>query len=168
MFIPAVVFTVLMWLGLGAAGICALLLRVNGFKWQPLAGIAIGLIVGLGPRAMTTHVIVVSDSGGPMDVDQHRMLGSREYRFSDGNTVKLAASKDTIVVNDSQQMLVKKSVRYGSGILARLPSTPEQIEPGTFKEFVGTIDPIGPTDRPPSSVSVSRGSTFTSRDWLTW
>jgi hypothetical protein len=121
---------------------------------QWLAGLA-----ALGAIALTLFVyfahgdvIVVTERGGSVRAERQIDLG--------------ASSDETIVRNGSSHDLRVVEREYGAGI--GFGTDPIRIAPGAEVKVHGEIQYLGPTNPPPSSITVDSKLPFAYRQWLTW
>ena len=126
-------------------------------------GILPGIIVPMIIYAQTVSVIDVHRDG---QIDTYLGLGSSSYTSSDGQSVEAKRDdyKDVIIINGSDRDMALETIGYGSIIYASL-SGPDIIKAHSI--FKTASDPdYYPGETPPHSVSVSKGSSGTSRTWL--
>jgi len=107
-------------------------------------------------------VYLVKDNGSKT----YTVIGPLNYKFQNGEKVRIKKETNTIVINDSNQYLTLESVDYGFSSILYGGKYKSIIKPYTYFSSAEEIDYKFEYDSPPEKIEVQGRSGAERRYWL--
>ncbi len=128
-------------------------------------GVSVVVAGGLAITLMAaSHVVRISAT---MQVSQARVLGTATVQLGEHDVeITGHGSGITLILNESDRTLEVQTLVYGELAPKTLVPPDVSVDPHSAYTLHANVDHIGPTDRPPSSVSTKGGGQV--KYWLTW
>jgi hypothetical protein len=139
-------------------------------KWPRLrlAGVIASVVLGVATLVLlmfASHVVRVS---ADLRISEARVIGTATVHSGDRDVELVAhGSGVTLILNESDRPLDVKAFIYGDLQPGVMVAPDEAIEPHSAYTLHANLDYLGPSQRPPSSITTN-GPGGKVQYWLTW